>query len=187
MTENILKKEFNKNDVIRIRNIINKKYQDSTKIQSGYSKEEIIHNEGDIWEEKGQKWTIKNGIKQNVTKLDRFKSLSFVPMFCPKCSKLMNHNTDKRMYHLHKMCMNCVSVMETQLKLEGKYEEYEKNIISNNIINTMDDIEKEYIEFLNTSSNFITEGGDIEEWKGKQNKEKLMEEFKAFKEKILSK
>ena len=73
MSESLLKKEFKQEDVQRARNLINKKFGDKTKIQSGYQKAFVKHNEGDIWEESGKTWTIKNGIKQNVTKLDSVK------------------------------------------------------------------------------------------------------------------
>ena len=48
-----LKKEFNKSDVQRIRNIVNKDYTSKTKFQSGYSKNSTLREEGDIWEENG--------------------------------------------------------------------------------------------------------------------------------------
>ena len=51
MSESLLKKEFKQEDVQRARNLINKKFGDKTKIQSGYQKAFVKHNEGDIWEE----------------------------------------------------------------------------------------------------------------------------------------
>ena len=61
-----LKKEFKHSDVERIRNIVNKDYTGKTKAQSGYKRIYESHKEGDIWEESGKKWTVKNGIKQNI-------------------------------------------------------------------------------------------------------------------------
>ena len=49
----------------------------------GYSKKQEFHGEGDVWEEDGRQWTIKNGIKQNVTKLDKAKKEVTLPLFCP--------------------------------------------------------------------------------------------------------
>ena len=73
--DNVLKKEFKKSDVERIRNLVKKDYSGSTKSQSGYKKSFKKYQEGDIWEENGKQWTIKNGIKQNITKLDKFKNI----------------------------------------------------------------------------------------------------------------
>ena len=82
MSDNILKKEFNKKDVERLRNLVKGKSGKRTTQGIGYTKKQEFHKEGDIWEENGRKWTIKDGIKQNITKLDKFKKTA-VPLFCP--------------------------------------------------------------------------------------------------------
>ena len=71
--DSVLKKEFKKSDVERVRNLVKKDFTSSTKIQTGYKKSTKRHKEGDIWQEDGKEWTIKNGIKQNITKLDSAK------------------------------------------------------------------------------------------------------------------
>ena len=68
-----LKKEFNRKDVERARNLIQGKTDDSTETQIGYSKKRVDHKEGDVWTENRKTWTIKNGIKQTVSKLDSIK------------------------------------------------------------------------------------------------------------------
>ena len=75
MSDNLLKKEFKTRDVQRMRNIITKKTGDKTGVQVGYTKAYEDHKEGDVWEERGKKWTIKNGIKQTLTKYDTLKRL----------------------------------------------------------------------------------------------------------------
>ncbi len=50
--ESLLKKEFKGKDVQRMRNIITKNYTDKTTTQIGYTKEQVDHKEGDVWEEK---------------------------------------------------------------------------------------------------------------------------------------
>ena len=73
MKDNVLKKEFKKKDVERLRNLVKGKYGEKTGQSIGYKKEEKFHNEGDVWEENDRTWTIKDGIKQNITKLDEIK------------------------------------------------------------------------------------------------------------------
>jgi transcriptional regulator of heat shock response len=68
MKETQLKKQFSERDLKRMRNIIQKKYNDKTVTSVGYTKVEELHEEGDVWEENGRTWTIKNGIKRNVRK-----------------------------------------------------------------------------------------------------------------------
>ena len=91
MSDSLLKKEFKQSDVQRVRNIVNKDFTGKTKIQSGYQKTYTKYSEGDVWEESGKTWTIKNGIKQNITKLDYLKKQARVPLSCPKCEKSMKH------------------------------------------------------------------------------------------------
>lgn len=167
MSENILKKEFTKQDVTRIRNLVTKKYGDSTRTQSGYTKSYVKHSEGEIWEENGKTWTIINGIKQNITKLDEFKQLAAIPLLCPNCSNSLKTEYDKKMYRIHSKCLNCVVKYETQLKIEGKYEEYAEKIIKGNINYYLNDYEQVLNELENSPmGNFISEDGVVEKWIG---------------------
>ena len=84
-----LKKEFQEKDVERLRNLITGKYGEKTHSSVGFTKADQIYNEGDIWEENGRTWTIKEGIKQNITKLDKAKKAHIMPLLCPNCGKIM--------------------------------------------------------------------------------------------------
>ena len=90
MSDNVLKKDFQQRDVQRLRNLVQGKYGDKVGEGVGYTKAEEFHKEGDIWEVDGRKWTIKNGIKQNITKLDSAKKSHVMPLFCPTCKSLMD-------------------------------------------------------------------------------------------------
>ena len=60
----VLKKEFAKKDVERIRNLVKGKYGEKTRESVGYSAPAEFHNEGDVWESRdGRKWTIIDGVK----------------------------------------------------------------------------------------------------------------------------
>jgi hypothetical protein len=163
-----LNKQFSERDIKRMRNIISGNSSEGTRIQSGYTKEVIKHIEGDIWEENGKTWTISNGIKQTITRHDSLKVLVEFPLICPQCKKPMkDHPINRKMYSIHSMCLNCVTEMETKLKIEGKYEEYEKNIINKNKNSSLDDIEQMFDDyFTSTPDSFVTEDGDIEKWDG---------------------
>jgi hypothetical protein len=184
MSETKLKKEFRERDVQRLRNIITKKYGDATGVQVGYEKQTEDRLEGDVWEEGGKTWTIKDGIKQTVTKLDRIKKLTRIPLLCPKCSQPTKNPLDKKMYPLHGMCFNCVISMETQLKMEGKYEEYARNMVTKNIITHIEEAEQFIEEFAKTSikETYVTEQGDVEDWSNNtsQRNKQLTEGLKDF-------
>ena len=177
----MLNKEFKRKDVERMRNLIKGKTDESAELQVGYTSKKENYKEGDVWEEGGKKWTIKDGIKQTYTKLDSIKKEAILPLFCPNCGSLMKHRNDAKMYKIHKTCFNCVVEMEHKLKIEGKYEEYERNMLSNNASDYIDDLELYLLEALNTSnSQYVSEKGEVERWKGGLNKEKVTKELKEF-------
>jgi hypothetical protein len=141
----------------------------------GYSKKQEFHEEGDVWEEDGRQWTIKNGIKQNITKLDKAKKEVTLPLFCPCCSNLMKNRNDKLFYIQYKRCFNCQIDFETDIKRLGLWDEYEKNIINSDIDYLIKDYDVWMDEIINSSNeSFITEAGDIEKWVG-SSKKKLLE------------
>tara|TARA_R100000900_G_scaffold144782_1_gene129380 strand:+ start:1432 stop:1998 length:567 start_codon:yes stop_codon:yes gene_type:complete len=171
-----LKKEFQKKDVERIRNLVKGKYGEKTRDSVGYTKAEEFHKEGDIWEADGRTWTIKDGIKQNITKLDKAKKAHIMPLFCPKCKKTMDRRVDKPYYNIHKFCLKCYAKFTDKLKKEGKYEEY-FNKINNKVLDQQIDDFKQFVEdkLLESNQQHIAENGDLEKWHGKLNKEKVDE------------
>jgi len=178
--ETLLQKEFQKRDVQRIRNLLSGNQGDATQTQVGYTTKQIDRNEGDVWEELGRKWTLRNGIKMSVTKLDRAKKAVFTPLLCPNCSKPMKGEHDKKMFFIHNKCLDCVIKFETQLKIDGKYQEYEDKIIKANANFALDEFVNGFESFLDSmdsNSGFITEQGDIEDWHVKAlDKQKIREQ-----------
>ena len=184
MSESKLQREFRERDVQRMRNLITKDYSAKTGVQIGYTKEYVEHKEGDVWEENQKTWTIKNGIKQTVSKLDRVKKILQLPLTCPKCSRAMkDFEANRKMYSVHKMCLDCVVEFESELKRLGKYEEYERNIIKKGIIVYIQELESLMLEIAMTDSDesFVTEAGDIEKWSGGNfDKQSIIEEIAEY-------
>jgi len=174
--DNVLKKQFQQKDVQRLRNLVQGNHGDKSSISSGYTKTQEFHVEGDIWEADGRTWTIKNGIKQNITKLDKARETVHFPLFCPTCKKAMKPHLDKKWYGMYRRCFNCQVDFEYEIRKQGLWEEYEKTIFNSDIdgiINTfqiwMDD------EIQNESNQgFVTEAGDVEKWVG-SGKNKMLE------------
>lgn len=182
MSETLLKKEFKKSDVERIRNLVKKDFTAKTKVGSGYKKAQVKRKEGDIWEEDGRSWTIQNGLKQNITKLDAAKDAYKIPLRCPKCKGSMSHWLAKKMYRIHGFCFDCTVEYEASLRKAGKYEEYEKAMMQGNIKEFARDLEHYIIGKLEETSDFVTEQGDIEDWKNDntQQKERILKELASF-------
>ena len=179
MADTLLKKEFQERDVQRLRNILTKKHGNATGIQVGYQKASEDYKEGDTWEENGKMWTIKDGLKQTVTKLDDIKKAIRMPFVCPNCSGPMKERMDKKMYPIHGTCLSCFVKMETKLKLEGKYEEYARRMVTKNIITHIEEAEQFIEEFASMGKDtYVTEQGDIEDWEGGTDKDKMVKEMK---------
>lgn len=167
--ESRLQKDFKSRDVQRMRNLITKNFGDKTVTQAGYTKATIEHKEGDVWEENGKNWTIKNGLKQTITRLDSIKKSLLLPIVCPSCNKAMaNSPLNKKMWPLHGKCFDCVINMESELKRTGKFEEYQRNMVHSGIRTHIKEMEDLLLELALGASkeSFVTEAGDIEEWRG---------------------
>tara|TARA_A100001515_G_scaffold12093_1_gene9408 strand:+ start:461 stop:1063 length:603 start_codon:yes stop_codon:yes gene_type:complete len=178
----MLKKEFNKKDVNRMRNLIKGKTNASTGTQIGYKKEKKEYKEGDVWTENRKTWTIKNGIKQTVSKLDKIKKEVFMPLCCPKCNKVMKHRLDKPNYKIHKMCYDCVIDFEGKLKhVPGRYENYIKKLKIKNKLSKFDEIESYLLDMVNISNEgFVSEDGVVEKWVGGIDSKKWTRDIKEY-------
>ena len=186
----MLKKEFKRKDVNRARNLIMGKTGASTGTQIGYNTKQTDHKEGDVWTEGRKTWTIKNGIKQTMSKLDTLKKEVFMPLSCPCCNKIMKKRLDKPNYKIHKKCHDCVVEFEHKLKIRGEYDNYIKKLKIKNSFAVVDEMESYLLDVINNTSNsdYVSEDGVIEKWKGGANKTKLenkvKEEFALEKEKL---
>ena len=124
------------------------------------------HVEGDVWEERGKTWTIKNGIKRTVTKMDHARKEFLTPLCCPKCKGSMKHPLDEKMWAINKTCFPCVIEMEHQIRKSGKWDEYEKAKVlanANGFVKDLEDFFEEYLKDSVAQSN-VTEDGMVEKW-----------------------
>jgi len=170
----MLKKEFKRKDVDRARNLLTGKSGASSKTQVGYKKKRVDYKEGDVWVENKKTWTIKDGIKQTISKMDAIKKEIFMPLCCPKCSKVMKKRLDKPNYKVHKMCFDCVIDYEHKLRIRGKYDDYIKNLRLKNRLTEIDEMENMFLELANQSNDgFVSEHGEVERWVGGIDKEKI--------------
>ena len=175
----MLKKEFKRKDVQRARNLIMGNSGASTGTQIGYKKETKDYKERDVWTEGRKTWTIKNGIKQTVSKLDTIKKEVFMPLSCPCCGKIMKKRLDKPNYKIHKKCHDCVVEFEHKLRIKGEYDNYKKKLVAKNSLNIVDEMESYLLDAINTSnSSFVSEDGVIEKWAGGINKKEWTQKIK---------
>ena len=172
----MLKKEFKKHDVERLRNLIKGKSGNRTSQGVGYTKSSSKdYEEGDIWKENGRTWTIKDGIKENITKLDKFKKTT-VPLFCPKCKNVMDKQLDTNYFKSYGECLDCHVVFESKLKEKGEWKEYKKNIHNSEINLLIQEYKDFFKEKLTESTKgYVTEAGEIEQWLGSIDEDRAQE------------
>jgi transcription elongation factor Elf1 len=178
----MLKKEFKRKDVNRARNLIMGNSGDSTGTQIGYNKKNEDYKEGDVWTEGKKTWTIKNGIKQTVSKLDAIKKEIFMPLCCPRCNKVMKGQLDKPNYKIHKKCHNCVIEHEHKLLVKDRslklYNDYKNNLKTKNNLEYLKEIESYLLDVANSSnSGYVSEDGVVERWVGGVDKKKMTKEI----------
>jgi hypothetical protein len=117
---------------------------------------------------------------------DNIKKKIFTPITCPNCHKPMTKgHLDKYMFSIHQKCSDCVFKYETVLKREGKYKEYEHEMIKKGVEYHIKEMENVLLELLmNNSEQFVTENGEIEEWKGKGHNNQFIQDIQEYIQKL---
>lgn len=172
------------------------------KIQVGYKGESQVQETrkiGDKWEDAdGNEWEQRNGYAVKLGKDWQQELHDYLKSFknCPKetCTCTMPKRLDEKMKIVHGMCFDCVVQMEHKLRIEGKFEEYEKEKIKNNMLSWIEQAEKDkdyVIEELSKTLEFVNSNGIVEKWENNVDKDelknKIEEEFEKFKKDMLSK
>ena len=177
-------KQFSKDKIQRMRNLVSGNYGDKTKASSGYRKYNDRREEGDIWEEDGKTWTIKNGIKQNKTKLSEARKEMKIPLQCPKCKTSMRNSAHKKMYRLYKHCLLCQTKFERNLYIKDKYKDWFQNEVEKNFNSWTEYQQKRFNTWFESldSKHYIAESGDIEDWTSltKETKKDIKKKFQDW-------
>ena len=154
MSDNVLKKQFQKRDVERLRNLVKGKHGDRTTIGVGYNGEtQEEHKEGDVWEQGGKNWTIRDGIKE--------------------CKQIMDKQLDPFYFKSYGHCLDCRTKFETQLKIKGKWENYVNSTFNAEIDQQIEEYKGYFESILSEGNqNYVSENGEIQKWVGGIDKER---------------
>jgi len=176
MKDSVLKKEFQKRDVERLRNLVKGKHGDRTTMGIGYNGEvKENYKEGDVWEEKGKTWTIRDGIKENITKLDKVKK-AVIPLFCPKCKHVMDKQLDPFYFKSYGECLDCRAKTETQMKIAGTWDEYRIKTFNAEIDQQIQEYKNWFETVLSDTANgYVSENGEVQKWVGGIDKERAQQ------------
>ena len=77
--------------------------------------------------------------KRSAERFDSFKEFR-MPWFCPKCNKTMKKRLDNKFWRIQGVCFDCILEMENKLRIDGKYESYEKRKVLQNRLSWVKDM-----------------------------------------------
>jgi ribosomal protein L37AE/L43A len=178
----------------------NHKSQTATKVglQTGIQADTQRREVGEIWKDsQGVEWEQRAGFKIQKGKMDEIRTLinaQKMPSTCPKCSREMKSRADQKIWKLEGHCLECQIEFEHELRIEGKYEAYEKERILKSAESWLAEAEQEAKEIIEAFRNPVTYtnvDGTSETWTGQMTAEEIADkietQFKEFKEDFLEK
>ena len=179
-----------------VKEMIAGNHRTQTKNTVGFGEEKnfIKREVGDQWTDgEGNIWEQKKGYKVKLGKLSELRNEINTFPKCRKdvCNCTNPNRNDLKMKAIHGMCFDCVIDMEHQLKIEGNYDEYERQKMLENGKAWLKqaELEKEALKVA-IKARYINEDGSVEEWDGiswEEMEEKIENEFRIFRENFIQK
>ena len=179
-----------------VKEMLGGEHKTQTKKTISFADKVLVKREvGETWiDDKNQKWEQRNGYKVKVGKLSKLREeLKSFPNCKGECKAYLDPGqADLKMKAIHGMCLNCVVEMEHQLKLDGKYEEYERKKLLSNAEAWLKqaEVEKDILKSTLKAS-YVNEDGSIEDWGKSMSEDELVEKidkgFESFKENFIEK
>ena len=74
-----------------------------------------------------------------ISKLSDIMKEARMPMFCPKCDKVMKKRLDNKFWMMMGHCFNCQLQIENKLRISGEYEKWAEEKIKQNKISFLKD------------------------------------------------
>ena len=179
-----------------VKEMLGGEHKTQTKKTISFADKVLVKREvGETWiDDKNQKWEQRNGYKVKVGKLSKLREeLKSFPNCKGECKAYLDPGqADLKMKAIHGMCLNCVVEMEHQLKLDGKYDEYESKKLLQNAEGWLKqaELEKEVLK-ATLKASFINEDGSIEEWAEGMSEDELVnkidKDFEKFRTDFIGK
>ena len=126
---------------------------------AGYSKEQERQNKvlGDLLSGREPEKRIMVGYEgQKEKQGDKVSRLSDImkevrmPWFCPECKKTMKKKLDDKFWRMFGHCFDCQITIENKLRIEGKYEEWERKKVLENKKSFLHDLKQSIDDFEKT-------------------------------------
>ena len=95
-----------------------------------------------------------------------------MPLACPSCGGALKlDDITKKMWNIHGICFDCVLKKESEIKLQGGWDDYSSQIMNENKNEMLMDLERALEEWVDQRDSFVTEQGDVETWDGGDKRE----------------
>jgi|TARA_B110000967_G_C18579889_1_gene409104 ribosomal protein L37AE/L43A len=117
---------------------------------------------------KGDKEPAKHG--DIISPLSEVMQEARMPWFCPSCKKTMKKRLDNKMWLLYNHCFDCQIDFENQLRIDGKFEEWEQNKVTANHKAYLQDLLQSLEEWKNTSQIEFQEQVGVQDMEMKKEK-----------------
>lgn len=194
-----------------IREMVDGTHKMQTRTTIGYDKpsDNKVREVGEVWEEKNALgetvcwWEQMKGWKRKIhNRPDVNKALtdaqdylrSFPNCQKEKCTCVAPTSLDLKFKKRTGMCEDCVMSLETQLKIQGKFDEYAKGKMRNNAEAFFADADKEVEKLKDDLTKPITfledKFGNVETWKSENSKaltDQIDNQYNTLKEKVREK
>jgi len=127
----------------------------------------------------GDEYEQKNGYKVKKTRFDDIR----VPMFCPKCEKVMKARRDTDAFYSNGTCLNCMIDYHDELRKEGKLDQFmfKKRLL--NAQSWLDEQKTQLDEFKNNfngKQEYVLSDGRIEKWEFDGNLSDVIDSYKEY-------
>jgi hypothetical protein len=166
----------------------NGEYQKDTFVSFAQTNENIKRNIGDVWEDKdGNIWEQKGFGKVKKSKLtDTMSEVRQYLQTISNCKaddcdvKGKYSRADKKLISKTSYCAGCLARRETQIKLDGLWEEYQVYKISTNMLEHGKEILAKLQQAYNDAKQeyeYVNEDGTLEKWVMEKDVEKLKAEI----------
>jgi hypothetical protein len=165
-----MKKASGKSNLAIVRDYLN---GERPFIQVGYTADSEFSSrkDGEIWEDaNGKKWIKKNGTKRAINNVNT-SIIESTKCRCKDCNMDIRwgNRYDEILYNKTSRCQECLAKFETQLRVKGKYEEYEQNKLLRNQLSQAKEFRikvQESFDFVSTHEKISFPNGDgtLDEW-----------------------
>ena len=157
-------------------------YNKDTQISLSNIKETTKREVGDIWEEDGVVWEQKSYGKVKQSKLSN--ELSKIRKYLEEKSKCQSadcetkkySNADKKLIKKAGFCAVCLAKKETEIKVDGLWEEYEAYKIYSNMAAYGTEVLQKWNQALDEVTNihkYVNDDGSIEKWSSNEDVQTL--------------